>query len=144
MTDYKVIFDKSTVPVGTADKVRAKVAEALAARGLNLPFAVVSNPEFLKEGAAVDDFMRPDRIIVGCDDERASQLMRAVYSPFMRNGDKLVLMDVRSAEFTKYAANAMLATRISFMNELALQSGAVPGRPPTPLDPRTARAPDHE
>jgi len=120
MTDYKVIVDKSTVPVGTADKVRAKVAEALAARGLNMPFAVVSNPEFLKEGAAVDDFMRPDRIIVGCDDERASLLMRAVYSPFMRNRDKLVLMDVRSAEFTKYAANAMLATRISFMNELAL------------------------
>ena len=120
MTDYKVIVDKSTVPVGTADKVRAKVAEALAARGLGMDFAVVSNPEFLKEGAAVDDFMRPDRIIVGCDDERASLLMRAVYSPFMRNRDKLVLMDVRSAEFTKYAANAMLATRISFMNELAL------------------------
>ena len=120
MTDYKVIVDKSTVPVGTADKVRVKVAEALAARGLALQFAVVSNPEFLKEGAAVDDFMRPDRIIVGCDDERASLLMRAVYSPFMRNRDKLVLMDVRSAEFTKYAANAMLATRISFMNELAL------------------------
>ena len=120
MTDYKVIVDKSTVPVGTADKVRAQVAKALAARGLDMPFAVVSNPEFLKEGAAVDDFMRPDRIIIGCDDERASLLMRAVYSPFMRNRDKLVLMDVRSAEFTKYAANAMLATRISFMNELAL------------------------
>ena len=120
MTDYKVIVDKSTVPVGTADKVRAKVAEALAARGLDMAFAVVSNPEFLKEGAAVEDFMRPDRIVVGCDDERASLLMRAVYSPFMRNHDKLVLMDVRSAEFTKYAANAMLATRISFMNELAL------------------------
>jgi UDPglucose 6-dehydrogenase len=120
MTDYKVIVDKSTVPVGTADKVRAKVAEALAARGLDMVFAVVSNPEFLKEGAAVEDFMRPDRIVVGCDDERASLLMRAVYSPFMRNHDKLVLMDVRSAEFTKYAANAMLATRISFMNELAL------------------------
>ena len=120
MTDYKVIVDKSTVPVGTADKVRAKVAETLAARGLDLAFAVVSNPEFLKEGAAVDDFMRPDRIIVGCDDERASLLLRAVYLPFMRNRDKLVVMDVRSAEFTKYAANAMLATRISFMNELAL------------------------
>ncbi|OGA99260.1 MAG: UDP-glucose 6-dehydrogenase [Burkholderiales bacterium RIFCSPHIGHO2_12_FULL_69_20] len=120
MTDYKVIVDKSTVPVGTADKVRAKVAEALAARGLDMRFAVVSNPEFLKEGAAVDDFMRPDRIIIGCDDERAGLLMRAVYSPFMRNHDKLVVMDVRSAEFTKYAANAMLATRISFMNELAL------------------------
>ena len=120
MTDYKVIVDKSTVPVGTADKVRAKVAETLAARGLGMEFAVVSNPEFLKEGAAVDDFMRPDRIIVGCDDERASLLLRAVYLPFMRNRDKLVVMDVRSAEFTKYAANAMLATRISFMNELAL------------------------
>ena len=120
MTDYKVIVDKSTVPVGTADKVRAKVAETLAARGLDLAFAVVSNPEFLKEGAAVDDFMRPDRIVIGCDDERASLLLRAVYLPFMRNRDKLVVMDVRSAEFTKYAANAMLATRISFMNELAL------------------------
>ena len=120
MTDYKVIVDKRTVPVGTADKVRAQVSAALAARGVSLPFAVVSNPEFLKEGAAVDDFMRPDRIIIGADDERATLLMRAVYSPFMRNRDKLVLMDVRSAEFTKYAANAMLATRISLMNELAL------------------------
>jgi UDPglucose 6-dehydrogenase len=120
MTDYKVIVDKSTVPVGTADKVRAKIAECLAARGVDLQYAVVSNPEFLKEGAAVEDFMRPDRIIIGSDDERASLLMRAVYAPFMRNHDKLVVMDVRSAEFTKYAANAMLATRISFMNELAL------------------------
>ena len=120
MTDYKVVIDKSTVPVGTADKVRERIAAVLAERGLDLPYAVVSNPEFLKEGAAVDDFMRPDRIIVGCDDERASLLMRAVYAPFMRNHDKLVLMDLRSAEFTKYAANAMLATRISFMNELAL------------------------
>jgi UDPglucose 6-dehydrogenase len=92
----------------------------LAERGVDLKYAVVSNPEFLKEGAAVDDFMRPDRIIVGCDDERAGLLMRAVYAPFMRSRDKLVMMDVRSAEFTKYAANAMLATRISFMNELAL------------------------
>ena len=120
MTDFKVVIDKSTVPVGTADKVRERIAAVLAERGLDLPYAVVSNPEFLKEGAAVDDFMRPDRIIVGCDDERASLLMRAVYAPFMRNHDKLVLMDLRSAEFTKYAANAMLATRISFMNELAL------------------------
>ena len=120
MTDYKVIIDKSTVPVGTADKVRSKIAACLAARGMDLQFAVVSNPEFLKEGAAVDDFMRPDRIIVGSEDERATLLMRAVYAPFMRNHDKLVVMDVRSAEFTKYAANAMLATRISFMNELAL------------------------
>jgi len=119
MTDYKVIVDKSTVPVGTADKVRATVAEALSERGLDLNFAVVSNPEFLKEGAAIDDFMRPDRVVVGSDDERASLLMRAVYAPFMRNRDKLIVMDVRSAEFTKYAANAMLATRISFMNELS-------------------------
>jgi UDPglucose 6-dehydrogenase len=121
MTDYKVIVDKSTVPVGTADKVRAAVAAALQARGrADTAFAVVSNPEFLKEGAAVDDCMRPDRIIVGADDERAILLMRALYTPFMRNHDRLQVMDVRSAEFTKYAANAMLATRISFMNELAL------------------------
>ncbi|GCL64383.1 UDP-glucose dehydrogenase family protein [Pseudaquabacterium pictum] len=120
MTDYKVVVDKSTVPVGTADKVRARIAQVLDERGLDLTYAVVSNPEFLKEGAAVDDFMRPDRIIIGCDDERASLLMRAVYAPFMRNKDKLVVMDVRSAELTKYAANAMLATRISFMNELAM------------------------
>ncbi|KFB65963.1 UDP-glucose/GDP-mannose dehydrogenase family protein [Candidatus Accumulibacter vicinus] len=119
MTDYKVIVDKSTVPVGTADRVRAAVQGALAKRGLSMEFAVVSNPEFLKEGAAVDDFMRPDRIIVGADDERATLLMRAIYAPFSRNRDKLLLMDTRSAELTKYAANAMLATRISFMNELA-------------------------
>jgi UDPglucose 6-dehydrogenase len=121
MTDYKVIVDKSTVPVGTADKVRGAVQAALMARGLgDSEFSVVSNPEFLKEGAAVDDCMRPDRIVVGADDERAVLLMRALYTPFMRNHDRLQLMDVRSAEFTKYAANAMLATRISFMNELAL------------------------
>jgi UDPglucose 6-dehydrogenase len=121
MTDYKVIVDKSTVPVGTADKVRAAVRAALVERGLgDMQFAVVSNPEFLKEGAAVEDCMRPDRIVVGADDERAVLLMRALYMPFMRNHDRLQLMDVRSAEFTKYAANAMLATRISFMNELAL------------------------
>jgi UDPglucose 6-dehydrogenase len=120
MTDYKVIVDKSTVPVGTADKVRATVAGALAARGLaELQFAVVSNPEFLKEGAAVEDCMKPDRIIVGADDERAILLMRALYMPFMRNHDRMQVMDTRSAELTKYAANAMLATRISFMNELA-------------------------
>ncbi|MBK8578460.1 MAG: UDP-glucose/GDP-mannose dehydrogenase family protein [Candidatus Accumulibacter sp.] len=119
MTDYKVVIDKSTVPVGTADRVRAAVHEALTERGLSMEFAVVSNPEFLKEGAAVDDFMRPDRIIVGADDERATLLMRAIYAPFSRNRDKLQLMDTRSAELTKYAANAMLATRISFMNELA-------------------------
>jgi UDPglucose 6-dehydrogenase len=121
MTDYKVIVDKSTVPVGTAEKVRAAVRAALVARGLgDTEFAVVSNPEFLKEGAAVDDCMRPDRIVVGADDERAILLMRSLYTPFMRNHDRLQVMDLRSAEFTKYAANAMLATRISFMNELAL------------------------
>ena len=120
MTDYKVVIDKSTVPVGTAERVRDAVAEELAARGIKLDFAVVSNPEFLKEGTAVADFMRPDRIIIGADDERAVLLMRALYSPFIRNHDRLVIMDIRSAEFTKYAANSMLATRISFMNELAL------------------------
>jgi len=121
MTDYKVIVDKSTVPVGTADRVRAVVAQELAARGLaDTAFAVVSNPEFLKEGAAVEDCMRPDRIVIGADDERAILLMRALYQPFMRNHERLLVMDARSAEFTKYAANAMLATRISFMNELAL------------------------
>ena len=119
MTDYKVIVDKSTVPVGTADAVRETVRQALAERGLEMEYAVVSNPEFLKEGAAVEDFMRPDRIIVGTDSERAELLMRALYAPFTRNHDRLLLMDLRSAEFTKYAANAMLATRISFMNELA-------------------------
>lgn len=120
MTDYKVIVDKSTVPVGTADKVRAAIADELAKRGAQVSYAVVSNPEFLKEGAAVDDFMKPDRIIVGSDDEQATLLMRALYAPFTRNHDRLLVMDLRSAEFTKYAANAMLATRISFMNELAL------------------------
>ncbi|OYU27259.1 MAG: UDP-glucose 6-dehydrogenase [Burkholderiales bacterium PBB2] len=120
MTDYKVIVDKSTVPVGTADRVRAAVAEELAKRGSNLNFSVVSNPEFLKEGAAVEDFMKPDRIIVGSDDEQATLFMRALYSPFTRNHDRMIVMDLRSAEFTKYAANAMLATRISFMNEMAL------------------------
>ena len=120
MTDYKVIVDKSTVPVGTADKVRDAIAEELKRRAVDVPYAVVSNPEFLKEGAAVEDFMRPDRIVVGADDEQAVFLMRALYSPFQRNHERLVVMDVRSAELTKYAANAMLATRISFMNELAL------------------------
>jgi UDPglucose 6-dehydrogenase len=120
MTDYKVVVDKSTVPVGTGDKVRAAIADELAKRGSTTPFAVVSNPEFLKEGAAVEDFMRPDRIVVGADDEQAITLMRALYAPFSRNHDKVLVMDVRSAELTKYAANAMLATRISFMNELAL------------------------
>lgn len=119
MTDYKVIVDKSTVPVGTADRVRAAVAEELAARGLQTGFSVVSNPEFLKEGAAVEDFMRPDRIIVGAGEARAVELMRQLYAPFQRSHERLIVMDVRSAELTKYAANAMLATRISFMNELA-------------------------
>ncbi|HEX6707038.1 MAG TPA: UDP-glucose/GDP-mannose dehydrogenase family protein [Albitalea sp.] len=120
MTDYKVVIDKSTVPVGTADKVRTAIADELTQRGVSIDFAVVSNPEFLKEGAAVEDFMRPDRIIVGAEDERAILLMRAVYSPFFRSHERLLVMDTRSAEFTKYAANSMLATRISFMNELAL------------------------
>ena len=119
MTDYKVVVDKSTVPVGTADAVRAAIAAELALRGVEAPFSVVSNPEFLKEGAAIDDFMRPDRIVVGCDDERAAFSMRALYAPFQRNHERLILMDIRSAELTKYAANAMLATRISFMNEMA-------------------------
>ncbi len=120
MTDYKVIVDKGTVPVGTADRVREAVRQELERRGVEVEYAVVSNPEFLKEGAAVGDFMKPDRIVVGADDERAVLLMRALYATFTRNHDRLQLMDVRSAEFTKYAANAMLATRISFMNELAL------------------------
>jgi UDPglucose 6-dehydrogenase len=119
MDGYRVIVDKSTVPVGTADKVREVVSEELARRGADLEFSVVSNPEFLKEGAAVEDFMRPDRIIVGAEETRAVELMRHLYAPFQRNRERLIVMDVRSAELTKYAANAMLATRISFMNELA-------------------------
>jgi len=119
MMAYKVVVDKSTVPVGTADKVNAAIAEELAARGETLPYSVVSNPEFLKEGAAIDDFMRPDRVVIGADDERAITLMRRLYEPFQRNHERILFMDVRSAELTKYAANAMLATRISFMNELA-------------------------
>jgi UDPglucose 6-dehydrogenase len=119
MDGFRVIVDKSTVPVGTADSVRQAVAEELAKRGKSLEFAVVSNPEFLKEGAAVEDFMRPDRIIVGSDDERATSIMRRLYGPFQRNHERFIAMSVRSAELTKYAANAMLATRISFMNDLA-------------------------
>ncbi|MBK7765969.1 MAG: UDP-glucose/GDP-mannose dehydrogenase family protein [Sulfuritalea sp.] len=118
-SDQRVIVDKSTVPVGTADKVRAAIAEELQSRGVQIDYSVVSNPEFLKEGAAVEDFMKPDRIVVGTEDARAADLMRQLYAPFQRNHERLIVMDVRSAELTKYAANAMLATRISFMNELA-------------------------
>jgi UDPglucose 6-dehydrogenase len=119
MTGYKVVVDKSTVPVGTADKVRAAISEVLISRGTQINFSVVSNPEFLKEGAAIDDFMKPDRIVVGVSDDQAANMMRQLYAPFQRNHERLIVMDVRSAELTKYAANAMLATRISFMNELA-------------------------
>jgi UDPglucose 6-dehydrogenase len=119
MRDYRVVVDKSTVPVGTADKVRVAIAGELKQRGADIAFSVVSNPEFLKEGAAVEDFMRPDRVVVGSDDERATLVMRNLYAPFQRNHERVIAMDVRSAELTKYAANAMLATRISFMNELA-------------------------
>jgi UDPglucose 6-dehydrogenase len=119
MDSYRVVVDKSTVPVGTGDKVRAAIGEELSARGAAIDYAIVSNPEFLKEGAAVEDFMRPDRIIVGAEDARAIELMHELYAPFQRNREKLLVMDIKSAELTKYAANAMLATRISFMNELA-------------------------
>jgi len=119
MEDYRVIVNKSTVPVGTADRVAEVVSQALQERAKQVAFSVVSNPEFLKEGAAVEDFMRPDRIVVGADDERATALLRELYAPFQRNRERLMLMGVRSAELAKYAANAMLATRISFMNELA-------------------------
>jgi UDPglucose 6-dehydrogenase len=119
MTEYRVVVDKSTVPVGTAERVQAVIDEELKRRGVAIPFSVVSNPEFLKEGAAVADFMRPDRVVVGSSDERATQAMRQLYNPILRNHDRLLVMDPRSAELTKYAANAMLATRISFMNELA-------------------------
>jgi UDPglucose 6-dehydrogenase len=120
MDGPRVIVDKSTVPVGTADKVRTEVAKTLAKRGATHAFSMVSNPEFLKEGAAVEDFMRPDRIVIGAEDAEAIAAMRELYGPFQRNHERLQVMDIRSAELTKYAANAMLATRISFMNELAL------------------------
>jgi UDPglucose 6-dehydrogenase len=119
LSDYRIIVDKSTVPVGTADKVRAKIAATLKARGAAIEFDVVSNPEFLKEGAALADFMKPDRVVVGTDNPRTAELLKALYDPFTRNHDRMIVMDVRSAELTKYAANAMLATKISFMNELA-------------------------
>jgi UDPglucose 6-dehydrogenase len=114
-----VVVNKSTVPVGTADRVRALIAEELAARGLALPFDVVSNPEFLKEGDAVNDFLKPDRVIVGTHNERSASLLREIYAPFARSRDKLIVMGTRSAEMTKYAANCMLATKISFINEVA-------------------------
>jgi UDPglucose 6-dehydrogenase len=119
MTAYKVVVTKSTVPVGTADKVRDAVGQSLKARGASVEFDMVSNPEFLKEGAAIADFMRPDRVVVGTESDRAAELMRSLYEPFTHNRDRMIVMDVRSAELTKYAANAMLATKISFMNELA-------------------------
>ena len=119
MTEPKVVVDKSTVPVGTADRVRARIAEVLQGRGSDLGFDVVSNPEFLKEGAAIADCMRPDRIVIGTSDAESEDLLREVYAPFNRNHDKIIVMDVRSAELTKYAANCMLATKISFMNEMA-------------------------
>ena len=119
MTDFKIVVDKSTVPVGTGDKVAARIRETLAERGANIDFDVVSNPEFLKEGAAIGDFMKPDRIVVGTENPRSIDAMRDLYGPFNRNHERLLFMDIRSAELTKYAANAMLATKISFMNELS-------------------------
>lgn len=125
MQGYKVIATKSTVPVGTADKVRAAIQEELHKRNIKPDFSVVSNPEFLKEGAAVEDFMRPDRVVVGAEDERAITMLRQLYAPFQRNHDRIIMMSVRSAELTKYAANSMLATRISFMNEIANLAEAI-------------------
>ena len=119
MNGYKIIVDKSTVPVGTADKVRAAIKEELDARNIDLEFDVVSNPEFLKEGAAIDDFMKPDRVVIGTDNVRTAELMKELYEPYMRKYNRMIVMDIRSAEMTKYAANAMLATRISFMNQIA-------------------------
>jgi UDPglucose 6-dehydrogenase len=119
MGSYKIIVNKSTVPVGTADTVKDVVTQELHRRAAHLDFSVVSNPEFLKEGSAIEDFMRPDRIVIGVGDERSAEAMRRLYQPFQRNHERMIVMDVRSAELTKYAANAMLATRISFMNELA-------------------------
>ncbi len=119
LKDYRIIVNKSTVPVGTADRVRTRTREILDQRGLDMEFDVVSNPEFLKEGAAIDDFMRPDRIIIGTDNPRTTELLRALYAPFNRNRERIIAMNIRSAELTKYAANSLLATKISFMNELS-------------------------
>jgi len=119
MGDYRIVVDKSTVPVGTADRVRERIDHTLAERGVKLEFDVVSNPEFLKEGAAIADFMKPDRVVVGTENPRTAELLKALYDPFTRNRERMIVMDVRSAELTKYAANAMLATKISFMNEMA-------------------------
>jgi UDPglucose 6-dehydrogenase len=118
-SEYRVVVTKSTVPVGTADKVKGKIEATLKARGVSIEFDVVSNPEFLKEGAAITDFMKPDRVVVGTDNPRTAELLKALYDPFTRNHERMIVMDVRSSELTKYAANAMLATKISFMNELA-------------------------
>ncbi len=119
MTEYRIVVDKSTVPVGTADKVRERIEQTLGERGEKVEFDVVSNPEFLKEGAAIADFMKPDRVVVGTDNPRTAELLKTLYDPFTRSRDRMIVMDVRSAELTKYAANAMLATKISFMNEMA-------------------------
>ena len=119
MTEYRIVVDKSTVPVGTADKVKERIEQTLGERGVKFEFDVVSNPEFLKEGAAINDFMKPDRVVVGTDNPRTAELLKTLYDPFTRSRDRMIVMDVRSAELTKYAANAMLATKISFMNEIA-------------------------
>ena len=119
LSEYRIVVTKSTVPVGTADKVKAKIDQTLQKRGVSIEFDVVSNPEFLKEGAAINDFMKPDRIVVGTDNPRTAELLKVLYDPFTRNRERMIVMDVRSSELTKYAANAMLATKISFMNELA-------------------------
>jgi UDPglucose 6-dehydrogenase len=119
LSEYRIIVNKSTVPVGTGDRVRARTQEVLDARSARIEFDIVSNPEFLKEGAAIDDFMRPDRIVIGTENPRTTELLRALYTPFNRNHERILAMDIRSAELTKYAANSLLATKISFMNELS-------------------------